>query len=59
MSSNDQSKALPHSTESIPNISEGWISEEDGADEPKGHNPVKSDNVGPLLAGFADAATMD
>jgi hypothetical protein len=59
MSTNDQSRAFPFSTGSTPNISDGWISEEEGAEEPKGFKPVKSDNVGPLLGGFADAETME
>lgn len=59
MSTNDQSKALPLSAESTPNISDGWISEEEGPDEPKGYKSVKSDNVGPLLGGFSDAETME
>jgi hypothetical protein len=59
MSTNDQSKALPLAAESLPNISDGWISEEDGADQPKSDEPVKSDSAGPLLGGFADAETME
>ena len=59
MSTNDQSKVLPPAADSIPNISDGWISEEDGAGEPKSNEPVKSDNVGPLLGGFADAETLE
>ena len=59
MSANDQSKVLPLAAENIPNISDGWVSEEDGAGEPKSDEPVKSDNVGPLLGGFADAETME
>jgi len=47
------------STESTPNISDGWISEEDELEEAKGRTPVKSDNVGPLLGGFADAETVE
>jgi hypothetical protein len=59
MSANDQSKALPLAVENTPNISDGWVSEEDGAYEPKSDEPVKSDNVGRLLGGFADAETME
>lgn len=59
MSTNDRSKALPPAAESIPNISDGWISEEDGAGEPKIDDAVTSDNVGPLLGGFADAETLE
>lgn len=59
MPTNDQSKALPPAAESTPNISDGWISEEEGAGEPKSDEPVKSDNVGPLLGGFADAETLE
>lgn len=59
MSINDQSKALPPTAENTPNISDGWISEEDVAGEPKTEEPIKSDNVGPLLGGFADAETLE
>jgi len=47
------------STESIPNNSDGWISEEDDAEEAKGITTVKSESVGPLLGGFADAETVE
>jgi len=47
------------STESIPNNSDGWISEEDDAEEGKGSTTVKSESVGPLLGGFADAETAE
>jgi len=59
MSTNDQSKALLLPAESTPSISDGWISEDEGLEEPKGYKPVRSDNVGPLLGGFADAETME
>ena len=60
MSTNDQSKALlPFAAENMPNISDGWVSEDEGAGEPKSDELVKSDNVGPLLGGFADAETME
>ena len=59
LSSSDQSKRLLFSSESTPNTSDGWISEEEGLLEPKMLNPVRSKNVGPLLGGFSDAENMD
>lgn len=57
---NTQSAKATHlSAESVPNISDGWISEEDDAEEIKGRPPIKSADVGPLLGGFADADAMD
>jgi hypothetical protein len=49
------------SAESTPNLSDGWISEEeDEAKESKGQLAIKSKAVGqPLLGGFADAETVD
>ncbi|PBP20198.1 hypothetical protein BUE80_DR009086 [Diplocarpon rosae] len=39
--------------------SDGWMSEEDEeGDEGKGHTPVKSEGIGPLLGGFADADSV-
>lgn len=61
MSTNDQdqSKALQLPAGLTPNFSDGWMSEGEGADEPKGHKSVVSDNVRPLLGGFADADTLE
>jgi hypothetical protein len=59
MSTDDPSKVLLLSTESTPNISDGWISEEEGLEEPKGYKAVRSENVGALLGGFADAETWN
>jgi len=51
----DSSTTNQLSAESTPNISDGWISEEDDAVEDKGSRAVKSKDVGPLVGGFADA----
>jgi len=37
------------------NVSDGWMSDEDDLEEMKAYKPVKSDGIGPLLGGFADA----
>jgi len=44
-----------HPAESLPNASDGWLSEEEDMEEIKNRSVVKSDEVGPLLGGFADA----
>jgi len=60
ISTKGQSTKTTHlSAESTPNMSDGWISEEDDEDEIKGRPPIKSADVGPLLGGFADAEAMD
>ncbi|CZS96941.1 hypothetical protein WAI453_010258 [Rhynchosporium graminicola] len=38
-----------------PTASDGWLSDDDEVEEMKGHTPVKSDSIGALLGGFADA----
>jgi len=38
-----------------PTVSDGWISEDDDVEEMKNYRPVKSEGIGPLLGGFADA----
>ncbi|KAF8850721.1 hypothetical protein BDZ45DRAFT_185286 [Acephala macrosclerotiorum] len=43
--------------ENTPAPSEGWISDEEDLDGMQSHKPVKSDGIGPLLGGFADAET--
>ena len=56
MSSHDQSgKPNQFPDENTHNASDGWISDEDDVEEMKSYRPVKSDGVGPLLGGFADA----
>jgi len=45
--------------ESIPNASDGWISEEEDVEESKGSRAVESSSVGPLLGGFADAEFVE
>jgi len=56
MSAHDQSgKPNQFPDENTPNASDGWISDEDDVEEMKSYRPVKSEGVGPLLGGFADA----
>ena len=56
MSTDDQSiGAKPLSVENTPNVSDGWLSEEEDFEEMKNYKPVKSDGIGPLLGGFSDA----
>lgn len=47
------------STDATPNISDGWISDEDEVEEAKGLGTIKSEDLGPLLGGFADAQTTE
>lgn len=51
------SKANQYHAESIPNPEDGWASDEEDMEESKIHSPVKSDGIGSLLGGFADAET--
>ncbi len=56
MSASDpSSKSNQFLPDSTPNVSDGWMSEEDDLEEMKGYKPVKSEGIGPLLGGFADA----
>lgn len=55
MSTHDQSIPTQVSADNTPNVSDGWLSEEDEVEEMKRTTPVKSDGIGPLLGGFADA----
>jgi len=56
MTAHDQSiQSNQSSVEGTPNMSDGWISDEDDTEEMKIYKPVKSEGVGPLLGGFADA----
>jgi len=56
MSANEPpNKANQFSSENTPNASDGWLSEEDDVEEMKSYKPVKSEGIGPLLGGFADA----
>lgn len=50
-------KANQYQADNTPAPSEGWISDEEDLEEMQSHKPVKSDGVGPLLGGFADAET--
>lgn len=45
----------PLSTGSTPNLSEGWLSDDDDDVQDIKGNTVKSEDIGPLLGGFADA----
>jgi hypothetical protein len=47
------------SIDATPNISDGWISDEDEVEEAKGLGTIKSEDVGPLLGGFADAQSTE
>ncbi|TVY52482.1 hypothetical protein LCER1_G007553 [Lachnellula cervina] len=56
MSTQDQSNQTKRaSADNTPIVSDGWISEDDDMEETKRHTPVKSEGIGPLLGGFADA----
>jgi streptomycin 6-kinase len=56
MSAHDSSNQAQHATnETILSASEGWISGDEEAEEMKSCKAVKSDGIGPLLGGFADA----
>ncbi|TVY87864.1 hypothetical protein LAWI1_G007151 [Lachnellula willkommii] len=56
MSTQDQSNQTKRaSADNTPIVSDGWTSEDDDMEETKRHTPVKSEGIGPLLGGFADA----
>jgi len=56
MSASDpSSKSNQFPADKTPIASDGWISDDDDVEEMKGHTPVKSEGIGPLLGGFADA----
>jgi hypothetical protein len=56
MSTQDQLSKTKHaSADNTPIVSDGWMSEDDDMEEMKRHKPVKSEGIGPLLGGFADA----
>lgn len=56
MSAHDEpSRVKQLSAENTPNVSDGWISEDDDREEMKRYKPIKSEGIGPLLGGFADA----
>lgn len=46
------------STDSMPVAPDGWASDDDDLEETKGYTPVKSEGIGPLLGGFADADSV-
>jgi hypothetical protein len=51
------SKPNQYLAENMPASSEGWISDDEDLEELQSHKLVKSDGIGPLLGGFADAET--
>jgi hypothetical protein len=55
--SDPSSKANQFPINGTPNVSDGWISDEDDLEEASSYKPVtvKSEGIGPLLGGFADA----
>lgn len=56
MTTHDPSNRVKIQTnDNTPSASEGWISGEDDIEEMKSCRPVKSNGIGPLLGGFADA----
>lgn len=55
MSAHAPTEASPIFSEGNAAGSDGWISEDDDLDEAKSFGPVKTDDIGPLLGGFADA----
>ncbi|PQE30325.1 late endosomal lysosomal adaptor and MAPK and MTOR activator domain-containing protein [Rutstroemia sp. NJR-2017a WRK4] len=56
MTTQDESNNTKHPpVEGTHPISDGWISDDEDVEEMKKHKPVKSEDVGPLLGGFADA----
>ncbi|KAG9240209.1 late endosomal/lysosomal adaptor and MAPK and MTOR activator-domain-containing protein [Calycina marina] len=60
LSANEQQRPAQHvSADSTPNVSDGWTSEGDDADEINVHALVKSEQLGPLVGGFADADSVD
>ncbi|KAH7346180.1 late endosomal/lysosomal adaptor and MAPK and MTOR activator-domain-containing protein [Rhexocercosporidium sp. MPI-PUGE-AT-0058] len=48
-------KTNQHPIDHTPIASDGWISDDEDVEEMKGHTPVKSEGIGALLGGFADA----
>ena len=59
MSAHNQSSiAKQHPNENTPSASEGWMSGDDEGEEMKSCKPVKSDGIGPILGGFADADSV-
>lgn len=58
MSTNEQpTKPSQFLAQHTQDASDGWLSEDDEVEEMKTHTPVKSEGVGSLLGGFADAAS--
>jgi hypothetical protein len=53
------SKSKQYPNENTPSASEGWLSDDDEVEEVKGCTPVKSEGIGPLLGGFADADSAE
>jgi len=55
ISADPSSKPNQVSTDHTPIASDGWMSDDEDMEEMKGHTPVKSEGIGALLGGFADA----
>lgn len=55
MTTHGQSSPTRQTQEDASGASEGWMSGEDDTEEMKSCKPVKSDGIGRLLGGFADA----
>ncbi|KAH6714255.1 late endosomal/lysosomal adaptor and MAPK and MTOR activator-domain-containing protein [Leptodontidium sp. MPI-SDFR-AT-0119] len=53
--SDPSSKTNQYPTDHTPIASDGWASDDEDVEEMKGHTPVKSEGIGALLGGFADA----
>lgn len=60
MSAHDQSSKAKHQqpNENTLSASEGWISGDDEVEETKSCKPVKSEGIGSILGGFADADSV-
>lgn len=52
------STANQQASDAMPNVSDGWASDDDEDEVKDSFTPVKSKGVGPLLGGFADAETV-
>ena len=56
---NQSSRPRQTMNDNTPSASEGWLSEDEDVEETKSYTPVKSDGIGPILGGFADADSVD
>jgi len=53
--SQPSSKSNQYLADATPNMSDGWMSDEEDVEEMKSSTPIKSEGIGRLLGGFADA----